>query len=923
MSHDDDRRPPRLARWLLRRALDGAARSAIVGDLDEEYTRFVVPRDGHRRARRWYWRQAITSVVACSRGRAVPNCEPDEPRSTVREIMQDRQGLWTDVRGAVRFSVRSPLISSAVVVTLAIGVAANTAVFSIVNAAYFKKLPIAHADRLVSIGSEGGGSFSYPEYLDSRESAGLAALIAGGRTSTTMGEGASRRRVTVDLVTANYFTAIGVGTAPFGRLLVPQDDASGSASVAVASHAFWRSDLAGDPAIVGRTIKLGHAFFTIAGIAPKGFSGTHAGYSPDLWIPLTHAPLIDNNHAMLGPSAAWLGLVGVLERTDSLSLAREALAARWQATGVRRDEPVLRLIPRGTMTFARESDMRVRLVGVFVILILAIGCLNVATLLAAGVHERQKELAIRSSLGAGRVRLLRQLLVEHIVLAGAAGAAGGALGIWLARGLSVAMAGPVTPEDLDVSPDWAVLAFTVAISFVVALAVGVAPALRWSRVHTMASLQGGGTGIGRLSRSAGLWWLIPWQVALGTVLLASAGVLAKTVHELKRGIEASAPDRVWLANLRVDDVLDADGTFETFLVQLRTHLRAMPGVETAGMVTGRPLASVRRGPLRVEGLTKLPASQPIPWGPPPPPPPKGAPPLESFWIVSNNYVSPGFFSSMALPIVRGRDFTDRDATKAARVAIVNETLAARAFGTGDPIGRRVSWAMSPSYDIEIVGVVRDFRSEHLRHPATDAIFFPLVQVPHGAAGDRTVSGARESIDFTITLRLGEGQRFTSAQLTQHVLAFNPGLFVDRVWTFDEEAGRALSQERLLATAGSVLGAIALALLIVGLYGSLAAAVVRGRRELGIRLALGATPGALGAMVVVRSVTVVLVGLALGLPLSYAFIKSFAHLLYGVQPVEPLVIAAIVLTVLLTAIVAAYLPARHAARVDPVIALKAE
>jgi ABC-type antimicrobial peptide transport system permease subunit len=291
--------------------------------------------------------------------------------------------------------------------------------------------------------------------------------------------------------------------------------------------------------------------------------------------------------------------------------------------------------------------------------------------------------------------------------------------------------------------------------------------------------------------------------------------------------------------------------------------------------------------------------------------------------VSNNYVSPGIFSALALPVVRGRDFTEADVLSGQKVAIVNETLATTAFGKGDPIGRRVAFGASETYDTVIVGVVRDLRTEHLREAAPDAIFFPIAQMPVADTLTPTPTGGRDSIDLTLIMRAGEATRFSNDQLLRHVLGFDPRLFVDRVWTFDEEAGNQLTLERLLALAGSVLGAIAIVLMVVGLYGTLAGAVVRGRRELGIRLALGATPGSVRGMIVVRSLVVALAGLAIGLPLSYFSTRSFAHMLYGVKPVEPTIVAAIVAIVLVTAALSAYLPARRAANVDPLTALRNE
>ncbi len=916
-----DTAPPALARWLLRRTLDGAARSAIVGDLDEEFTRFMVPHLGTRSARRWYWRQAIMSIAACMRARAERSSDPEQASlKTLGTMVRRREGLGADLRSAVRFCARSPLTSVAVILTLAIGVAANTAMFSVLNAALLKNLPIANADRLVSIDSKEGGSFTYPEYLASRDTPGLRAVVAGGRTTALMTDRGGKRQVIIDLVTANYFEALGVQPAVRGRLLQSEDALPGHAPVVVLSHAFWRNDFASAPDIVGSSVKLHHAFFTIAGVAPDGFTGTQIGFAPDAWVSLTDGPLIQNNPAMLGPSSAWLGMDGIVEHRDSRGVVQDALAARWRTVG-RRDEPIVQFIPRGHQWYGSIDDARLKLLSLFVVLILLVGCLNVSILLGAQVHDRQRELAIRASLGAGRFRLLRQLLVEHLLLATFAGIAGGMLGVWTARTLASQMGTRLTPGDLDVRADARVLLFTIAISVITALAVGALPSLRWSRVDPLRILRAGSTGVNRIFRSAGLWWLIPGQVALGTILLTSAGVLVKTVHELKAGISTSAPERIWFADLQMDTVPSTVKAFDDFQASLRAHLAGIAGTETAGLATGRPLATIRRGPLRVEGMTTVPKSQPMPWGPPPPPPPRGAVPLEKLWIVSNDYVTPAFFPAMGLAIVKGRDFLTSDSAQAPRVAIVNQTLAARAFGNANPIGRRVSWAQGSEFDITIVGVVRDLRSEDLRQPAPDAIFFPLAQIASAAIRNRTSTGALEPIDLRIVLRARPGHQFTREQIARYVSEFDPTFFVDRVWTFDEEAGRALSQERLLASLGSTFAAIALLLLIVGLYGVLAAAVVRGRRELGIRLALGATPGSLRALVVGRGLGVIAVGLIIGLPLASVFIRSFAQVLYGVAPVEPVVIAVTISTVVATAILAAYVPAHRAARIDPVVALR--
>ena len=919
--------PPRLARWLLHRALAGRTRSAVLGDLDEEFAAFILPQQGRRAARRWYWRQAIASIVACLREPAETAIEPPERLSLREALFRDRSGFATDIRAAVRFCGRSPLLSTTAVLTLALGIGVNTAVFSVLNATYLKALPIAHPDRLVSIDSKDRGSFSYPEYQSLRDVPGLQAVIAGGRTSTILGSPREKsrpmERVVIEMVTANYFDAIGASGHVRGRLFSERDGSTDASPVVVVSDTAWRNRFSADPDIVGRPVRLHRGVFTVVGVAPAGFSGLQIGYSPDFWVPLTQASSIDGNVQMLGDRSFWLGLAGVLVRADTLTTVREALDSRWRAEG-RDDASDVRLIPRGNEWYAPAPERRLRLIALFTILILAIACLNVSTLFSTTVHERQKELAIRASLGAGRPRLLRQLLAEHVLLAAVGGVIGGFLGSSLARALAPAMASEFTPGDLDVTADVNVVLFTFAVSLLAAASVGVLPAFRWSHVNPLSTLQSGASGTGRRFGSGALWFLIPWQVALGTVLLGSAGLLVKTVQQLKLGIQTTAPERVWFADVKSDSVGQSTARIDDFQARLRRHLATVPGVEAVGLGSGRPLVSVRRGPLRVEGMTTVPDSKPMPWGPPPPPPPRGAgAPPERLWIVSQNYVTPGYFAALALPMRRGRDFSEVDGAHAARVAIVNETLAERAFGASNPIGRRVAFSPTGPFDIEIVGVVRDLRYEHLREAAPDGIFFPLAQIPKEETESKTATGGDEPMDLTAIVRMREGQRMTRDLLLQQALQFDSELFVDRIRTFDEEANGALSEERVLAALGSLLGIAALALIVVGLYGTMTAAVIRSRRELGIRLALGARPRSLRIMVVTRCVTVAIAGLVVGLPLAYGATKTFAHLLYGVEPLDPVVSILTIAVVLGTAVAAASVPAWRASRVDPVIALRAE
>jgi ABC-type antimicrobial peptide transport system permease subunit len=291
--------------------------------------------------------------------------------------------------------------------------------------------------------------------------------------------------------------------------------------------------------------------------------------------------------------------------------------------------------------------------------------------------------------------------------------------------------------------------------------------------------------------------------------------------------------------------------------------------------------------------------------------------------VSNSFVSPGFFRALGLPLLQGRDFDGGDRATSPRVAVVNETFARRAFGRATPLGRRFGLAGSTQFEVEIVGVIKDLRYEHLREAAPDGVFFPLAQMPADEAYVPTPTGLARPRDLTVIVRARPGARLSAGEIGGQLALVEPRAALTRIWTFDEEAGRALSQERLLAWLGSVFGSFALILLMIGLYGTLTAAVNRSRREIGIRIALGASPLSLRAMVVVRSVAVVCCGLAAGLPFSYAAARSFGHVLHGVRPIEPAVGAAVAGLVLVTTAVSTYLPARKAARVDPLVALREE
>lgn len=924
--------PPRLARWLLRVALRAEARSAVTGDLDEEFAQFIVPHAGVRRARRWYWNQAWRSVLACRLGLPDPPLHPDQP--TLRlAVTQEREAIVTDVRYALRQLGATPLFSALLVLIVALCIGANTAVFSVINALLLRTLPVAHANRLVFVQPPesrpitGGGRVSYAGYLAlTRDAAGFEALAATSGTPwfTRMDDGSVRAQT--NFVSGNFFETLGVRSATRGRLLVTTDDRPDAPPAVVLSHGFWQRQFGGDRQIVGRVVRLNDFSATVVGVAPPEFFGMTVGTSPDVWVPVTFAPLVvDGPYIRLNDQFRHLTVVGRVAPGSSPDQRLAGVIAAWRQTPFA-GEPRVISAAKGHDWLALEHGPRLVVLSGLVALVLIIGCLNIATLLAARGTQREREFGIRAALGAGRGRLLRQLLIEHVLLATIGGAAGLAVGAGLSRSLLAAMSDRRNPLAVDLTLDRHVLLFTLGLSVLTAFAFGLVPALRAARVDLLSALTNrrAGPPAGALSRvlaRAGVWWLVPAQIAFGSVVLVAAGLFVKTFNELHHAIGVGHPERVAFANIDFDARRYEGATLRAMYDRVAHALAAIPDVTAAGLSTMRPLSSRGGGFIVIPGAEPPRSTvrgNPLNLPPPPPPPPPGAKaapalPAGQSWLVGRAYVSPGVFAALGLPMIQGRAFADRDRAGGAPVAIINEALAARAFPQQNPIGRRLYNGPLTSPPIEIVGVVRDLKYVHLRDDAPETVFFPMAQ----GTWDFWDS------DLTIVARTDGDARAVVARIAPAVHELDATLSVSRVWTFGDEISNALIHERLAAVLATAMAALAWILACAGIYGVVSAAVARRTREMGVRLALGATPRRVRAMVIRESLIVVTIGLVAGVPLAYVLTRSVRNQLYGVEPSDPTTAIGAIVLLLLTSVLAAFLPARRASRVDPVVALRAE
>jgi predicted permease len=884
--------PPRCFEWLLRRALPpGQDGDSIRGDLLEE----LLASGDCLSARHRYRRHAISIAVRYA-FQARPPRGAGHRRVTMEILVQN-------FRFALRSLLVRPAFALTVIVTLALGIGANTAIFSILHALVLRSLPVAEPDRLVVL-SRNQLSMPYPLFRHFQQHAAtLDGLLAFRTASWRFTAGGSTERISGALVSGSYFEVLGVPAA-LGTTIGAADDVtpgSGGARgpVAVLSHGFWERRFGARPAAIGTPMVLNGQPFTIVGVAPRGFAGTEIGQAPDVFAPMTMQPVLlpDMSNALAQPRNNWLRMIGRLKHGTDVRQAEAELTALLKpyvdeilkdpvdqfGPNFRRNmlNQRMTLLPGSAGISALRTRYSKPLIVLMTVmgLVLLIACANVANLSLGRAASRRKEMAIRLGLGASRGRVVGQLLTESMMLA----VAGGAAGLFVARwGRDALLTYLPVEQSLSASLDRNVLLFTIAVSAAAAVIFGLAPAFQSARVDIAPELKGGASR--KRSRLSLRKVLVVFQVSVSLVVIIGAVLFLRSLHALLAMDTGFARANVLVAAIDVPS-----NRFASVYPRLREEMTRLPGVVSAAFADSAPLGTNIGWNIYIPGYVAKPNE-----------------PTTSPWV---SLVSPRYFDTMLVPVLLGRDFDERDISGKGSVLIVNETFARHYFGADNPVGRYVG--MAPGvFDAEIVGVVKDGKYTGLREQPVRMVYVPYRPGPWSSS-------------VTVHLRTAGDPMALASALRQTVTRIEPHAPVSNVRTVEDEIGRSLLRERLVATITALFGALALTLAAIGLYGVLSYGVAQRTRELGIRMAIGATSGSIRWLVLREAGWVLGVGIAAGLAAAWAAGRVVISLLFGVAPTD-LMTTAIAIAVLIGAgTVAAWIPARRASRVDPIRALRYE
>ena len=841
-----------------------------------------------------------------------------------RELYRDQRGwpmietVLQDIRYGMRMLARSPGFTAVAVLSLALGIGANTAIFTLMDAVLLKMLPVKNPRELVLFewsapsnqptgatfvsgrnweerGRDLGMSFSYPVYRR-MQTPGAAAEgpLAGALAFVNVGnvnvvDNAGPGLAFLQMVSANYFSMLGV-RAVAGRTFVDADDRQGAAPVCVISDRYWNSRFGADPDIAGKAIRIDGVPFTIAGVTQPEFFGLQSGLAVDISVPLslqrTVAPTWDPPASFFtAEDHWWVSIMGRLKPGISTRQAAARLNVLYRQGG----SATLDLVPgsQGLDELRRRFSRPLWVLMGMVALVLLIACVNVANLLLARATARRREIGTRLSLGAPRGRLVRQLLTESLLLASLGGAIGLGFAWWGSRLLIAMLSEPDNPIPLNIHPDLRVIAFNAAACLLTGLLFGLAPALRATRVDLTPSLQ-------RTSARLGLGKaLVITQAALSVVLLFGAGLFMRTLVKLDRIDAGFDTQKLLLFGINAARAGYQGPALNDFYRRVQLRLTTLPGVVAATSSAHLLLSgSYRNNGLWVQGYTPKPGERMhvlvVPAGP---------------W----------FLETMKIPLLRGRDFTERDDENAPKIAVVNEAFVKRYLPDRDPMGQRIAWssAMPP---MEIVAVAKDARYYSLRDPPPATVYYPYLQ-------------GQEKNWMHYEVRTAGDPHALVPEVRRLLASMDRGVPLFDVKTQTEQIDESLVQERLFARLSGFFGLLALALACVGLYGVLSYAVTRRTSEIGIRMALGAQDADIVTMVLREAVLLVAAGLAVGIPASLAAARFsaslIAGLLYGIKAADLTSVILASAALLAVAAIAAMLPARRAARVDPTMALRYE
>jgi len=849
-------------------------------------------------------------LVAQTADRSFGNAAQIQEASRAVWIWPFLETLAQDTRYAWRTLRASPGFAATAVLSLALGIGANTAIFSILNAVMLRSLPVADPGQLVEVQSQHDSFLTNPiwEQVRDHQQAFSGALAYSG-TRFDLASGGESHFAQGLWVSGDFFHVLGV-PAMRGRVFTTDDDRRGgghAGPVAVISYGFWKAHFAGDPDVLGKTVRLDRHPFTIIGVTPPWFTGLDVDTHYDVAIPIGCEPILHTDRSNLDArSTWWLRILGRLKPDESIQQATakmEALAPEvdratlpnWDADGQREYlQRSFELVPAAAGFSETGNDYRKALFTLMAVvgLVLLIACANIANLLLARAAARQREISIRLAIGAARRRVMRQLLSESLLLS-VLGAAGGLLfAVWGSRLLVHLLSKTSNELQFDTAPDWRVLAFTMGIALLTGLLFGLAPAMRATRVSPNEVLKehGRGTAGGRSALGRAL---VTGQVALSLMLLVGAGLFLGTFRNLLNTNLGFTSHNVLLVEAAVMQANVPPKQRPALYRQIVERLRTIPGVAAASSSALTPISgSFWNNNVTPEGYRS-----------------KGKEDV----LVYFNRVSPGFFETIRIPLVLGRDFTEHDDLGAPRVMIINETAAHRFFGKHSPLGKTIGVPGDKpgKQDIyQVIGVVKDSKYGWVAEAMRPLGYFACAQDDSPWPG----------LDFEI--RSGESMATLVPSVRGAFEEVNRGISLE-FRNFETQIDESLIQPRIVALLSAFFGGLAVLLAMIGLYGVTSYGVARRQSEIGIRMALGAQPGSV-VWLVLRDVAAMLaLGTVLGLGASLAAGRLVASLLYGVKPDDaaPLAIAAVVLAIATG--LAAYLPARRAARLDPMSALREE
>jgi predicted permease len=813
-----------------------------------------------------------------------------------------------DVRYGARMIRKSPVFTAVAIFSLALGIGANIGIFSLMDAVLFRPLPVEKPHELEKFDSY----YSFPMYRELRDANTVfSGLIARQVSPVAIVTSAQPQRATAELVSGNYFSVLGIQPL-LGRMLTPDDDdAPMKHPVAVLSYIFWRDHFSSDPNIAGKTFRINDYPFTIVGVAPPTFYGVQAGTSPDVWTPLMTQPRLfrDNSPVLENTGAAWLNMIGrrapgvnEQQALAGLNVTFHQLVKDGHHKLYRGKVPGrenLHLFP-GAAGFSRLEETYgdpLYLLMAVVALVLLIACVNIASLLLARSAARRREIAVRLALGAGRFRLVRQLLTESLSLA----VLGGILGVVFARWsvallirflpTSMSVGDSMIPLSLDVQMNARVLVFAVAVTIVTGILFGLVPAIQATRPDVSGSLKDEGASLSAGPPRLDLGkLLVISQVTLSLVLLVGAGLFLQSLRNVSNVDAGVNTENVVQASMNPDLSGYPAPQITTFFRQLQDRLQNLPNVESVA-TTAYPLFS---GTLNGAGLL-------VPGRP--------APSDYHDTAIMMNFVGGDFFRATGTRLLRGRSFLPTDTGGSPLVIIITETAAKHFFPREEAIGKKVRFGGHDG--VEIIGIAADAKYDDVREDTPRIAYVSFDQSPT-PVGERTVYVRAYGNPLPII-----------SGIRREVQALDSSLPIYGVKTFAQQKLESLAPERLLATLSTFFGALALLLASIGLYGVMASSVQRRTREIGIRMSLGASRSSVLRMVMRSCLLLAGAGIIAGVAISLMLAKLMTSLLFGVPPRDPLAIAAAAFVLIIVAGLAGYIPARRASRVDPIIALRYE